>query len=282
MSDPQPTGVVPASTTYLAPYCTEDLIPDGRLIDSNGAPIGDVPLGLAICAATDFLFKRTRRKFRSGRSVIRPTQLVNPAMTGSMLYPYRSMAGFGDSWGFGASWAWSAVGMGWWQNSDLSQIVLQAPVRRINSVTVDGTVLEPSAYTLYDRRRLVRNLGDGNSPGSWPWNQSIEMPLSEPGTWEIDYEWGNPVPPMGVLAAVELTVELILAISGQDSAALPARVSRVSSQGMDVAVGDALEFLREGFTGLPVVDAFIYDENPARARRRSVFLSPESVLNRST
>lgn len=276
----QAEGVIPASQHFLAPYCTEDDIPAGRLIDSNGAPIGDVPIGLAICAATDLLYKRTRRKYRSGRSIVRPSRLVNPNYMGSMLYPYRSMAGFGDSWGFG-NYAWSTIGLGWWMGADLREVVLQAPVTRINSVTVDGAELAPGGYTLYDRRRLVRNV-DIDSPGSWPWNQSIEMPLSEPGTWAIDYEWGPVVPPLGVLACAELAVALILSLSGQDSAALPARVSRISSQGVDVAVGDALAFLEKGYTGLPTVDAFIDNENPSHARKRSVFLSPESVLNRST
>lgn len=280
---PQPVGVVPATQMFLEPYCTEADIPPKRLLDSNGARITDVPIGLCIAAATDLLYKRTRRRFRSGRAVVRPAQVVNANGLQSFLYPWNSasMWGWGSGWGY--AWGLGEFGLGWQTGASQSEIVLQGPVTKINSVMIDGLVLPASAYTLYDRRRLVLNLdASGQTTAVWPWNQDIQLPLSAPGTAQLDWEWGLPVTPLGRMACAEMSIALLMSLSGQDSAALPARATRVNTEGVEVAIGDALEYLKEGWTGLPIVDAFIGTENPTKSRRRARFLSPESVLGRST
>lgn len=273
----QPVGVAPLSSHYVAPWCTEDDLPKGRLVDSSGKPIGDVQLGWMICAATDLLYVLSGRKFRNGRSVVRPAPLVRDGRGGPAMYPYSSMSGYGDAWGFASGWAWSALGLGWYTSDAASEITLQGPVRRINQVLVDGTPLGADQFTLYNRRRLVRNGG-----GPWPWNQDLSLPLTSPGTWQIDYEWGPSTPASGRLACAELSIELALTFSGQDSAKLPSRVLSIATEGVSVAVGDALDFLKESLTGLPICDMFLQAENPKKRRRRAAFISPNQVLGRST
>lgn len=280
----QPLGVPLASTHYLSPFCTPEDIPAGLITDSSGNLITDVPVGLAICAATEVLFNKTRSQFRSGRSIIRPSQVVNTFGAQSYLYPYSSMAGYGSAWGFGDGWGWSSMGLGWWQNGmDLSEITLQAPVTRINSVIVNGVELDPATdYALYDRRRLVLLIGQGAAGVAWPWNQSIQLPADQPGTCQIDYEWGKTPDAMGKVATAELASEIIRSLSGQDNAKLPARITTVATQGVNVAVGDAIEYLKEGLTGLPLCDMWIMAVNPTRSRHRARFISPNTVLNRET
>ena len=273
------------SKHYLAPWCEEADLPSGRL-----ANVDDVNRGFAIAAATDLLYVLSGRQFRSGRSIVRPTSIQGGYGTQSYLYPYSSMSGYGAAWGFAAGWSWTAVGMGWWQNGqDLSEVVLQGPVQRINDVIVDGASLGPwepgqpanANYALYDRRRLVRTTdASGQNSGAWPWNQQLQLPPSQPGTWLIDYEWGRNPPAAGKVACIALATDIALSLSSSDSGELPPRVISIAQQGLNVSVGDALNYIREELTGIPMVDLFLQAYNPGRQRRRAVFLSPNSVQGR--
>lgn len=261
---------------YLAPWCTEDDLPVKRLAD-----VTDVKRAFAIAAATNLLYLMSGRQYRSGRSVIRPTAISNSWNFQNTMYPYSSMSGYGGAWGFAAGWAWTAMGMGWWQNGeDTTRVQLTAPVRRINMVMVDGAVLDPSMYKLFNRKYLYRMLdATGQANGSWPWQQNIQMPITEPGTWVIDYEWGKGPPPAGVMACISLSTELALAMSGAKTAKLSDRIITISTEGTNVAVGEAMDYLKESFTSLPLVDMFLQAVNPQKLRRRSVFLGPNSITH---
>ena len=265
----------------LAAWCEESDLPADRL-----ASVRDVDRGFAIAVATDLLYTLSGRQYRSGRAIIRPTSIQGAYGNQSYLYPYSSMSGYGAAWGFAAGWSWSAIGMGWWQNGqDLSEVVLQGPVLRINEVMVNGQGLGPwpptnPNYTLYDRRRLVCNIGPSAQGIAWPWNQQLQLPVTMPGTWQIDYDWGRPPPPTGKWACIELATELALSMSGSSDTRLPARVLSIATEGVSVAVGDALTFIKESLTGIPSVDLFLQAKNPAKLRRRSVFMGPNSVQGR--
>lgn len=272
---------VAANIHYMNPWCTEEDIPTSRI---DG--IDDVDVQKMIGAATDLLYVLSGRQYRSGRSVVRPTQINSSYANQSYLYPYSSMSGYGEAWGFAGGWSWTQIGMGWWQNGqDLAELVLQGPVTKINSVIVNGSSLgawpppNPN-FTLYDRRRLILNIGAGTAGIAWPWNQSIQLPLTESGTFGVDYNWGRPPPPMGHIAAIELATQFILGLSGENKAKLPARVQSVATQGVNILVGDPLTYLRDDLTGLPLVDLFLNAVNPAKLRRRTFFGSPQTVLNR--
>jgi len=269
--------VEPQSQHFLAAWCSEEEIPAGRRKN-----LDDISVAFAISVATDLLYVLSGRQFRSGRSLVRPTQIDSAYGQQSYLYPYSSMSGYGSAWGFSSGWAFSAMGMGWWAGGqDLSECVLQGPVQEIEWVIVDGTVLDPSDYTLYEKRRLVRNVdATGQTTGSWPWLQPLTLPLTEPGTWGISYRWGKDPPPAGKAAAIELAIEVARSLSGDDNARLPARVISVATQGVSTAVGDALSFVKESLSGIPLVDLFLQAQNPAKLRRRTVMLGPNSILKR--
>lgn len=265
---------------YIAPWVTEEQIPKSRLA---GLP-PDVSLGFVIACATDLLYTLSGRQFRWGRSVVRPTALNSGWQYQNQLYPYSSMSGYGSAWGFAAGWAWTAIGMGWWQyGQDSSECVLQGIVQKINQVMVDGAVLDPSLYTVYDDRRLVRLIDpQGQSSGAWPWEQNLGLPLTEGGTWMVDYEWGQHPPASGEMAAMELTIEMAKAFGGDDKTRFNPRILSVSTEGVSMQTGDALQYIVQSLTGLPLVDVFLKAYNPDGERRQqSAFLAPNSVLNRS-
>lgn len=267
---------------FIAPWCTENDIPPNRVKN-----VRDIDLARAIAGATNLLYVLSGRKYRVGRSVVRPSTLQSGFSNQSYLYPYSSMSGYGSAWGFAGGWAWAAIGMGWWQNGqDLSELLLQGPVRRINNVMLNGTSLggwppDNPNFTLYERRRLILTIGAPNgTSNAWPWEQQLGLPLSMPGTFAVDYDWGRPPPEDGVIAAIELSVAVANALSGDDDTKLPARVLSVTTQGVSVAVGDPLTYIREDLTGLPLCDLFLNAQNPAKLRRRSVFMAPNTVIGR--
>lgn len=271
-----PAEDTPETGHFLAPWCTEAQLSQKRL-----QSVTDVNRGFAIACATNLLYIMSGRRYRSGRSIIRPTAISNSWNFQNTMYPYSSMSGYGGAWGFAAGWAWTAMGMGWWQNGeDTTRVQLTAPVRRINLVMVDGAPLDPSQYRLMNRKYLYRMLDPiGQASGSWPWQQNIQQPANQPGTWLIDYEWGKGPPPAGVMACISLATELALAMSGSPQAKLNDRVISITTEGTTVAVGEALTYLQESFTSLPLVDLFLSAVNPAKLRRRSVFLAPNSVTH---
>jgi hypothetical protein len=63
--------------------------------------------------------------------------------------------------------------------------------------------------------------------------------------------------------------------AGDDSCALPQRVTSVSRQGVSYTILDNQEFIAELRTGLYAVDLFLKVANPDNARRRSKVFSPD-------
>ena len=79
-----------------------------------------------------------------------------------------------------------------------------------------------------------------------------------------------------------MAIELGLAFTGANDCRLPARVLSIATEGVSVAVGDAMTYVLQQLTGLPICDMFLKSKNPQRAQRRSVFASPNTIQNRTT
>ena len=189
-------------------------------------------------------------------------------------------------------WApmWFGSGYGWgWRNDcgdtcgcgSESYIRLAGyPVRRILEVKLDGNVLDPSEYRLDGRRNLIRLADTSTMPPTdraWPVCQNLALDDDQPATFCVTYEWGMDPPELGKMAAAQLAVELWRASpSNQGECRLPAKVTRIVRQGIQMErVTPLAAVLRQGATGLPLVDAFIAQENPSGARRRSLVWSPD-------
>ena len=151
------------------------------------------------------------------------------------------------------------------------------PVREITEVKINGAIVAPTEYTLWNHRYLSA-LNDN----VWPLAQDLTLEDTEDNTFSVSYTYGMSPPAAGVAAAGELACQLYQACAGSTTCALPTGTTRVTRQGITI---EKLAFTSWGFkegrwaggrwqTGLPLVDAFLNAYNPSGIRRRPVFWAP--------
>lgn len=206
----------------------QSLVGDTRLVGADMPP--GVTFDMCAEAATDYLYARSGRRFRLHDVVIRPNQ-----------------AGCGCSVGCGEM-----------------EIELPAPVVADSLViTIDGVLLDSSAYRVYGGYLLVRTDG---SP--WP----LCAHLSSPGgiDWSIALAHGQSPPMNGILACRELAIHIALALSGKQSK-IPARATSVSRGGVSI------NLMRGQSTGIPLVDDFLKAVNPNGLMGRGSVTSPDTI-----
>jgi hypothetical protein len=221
--------------------------------------------GEAVTLATEVVWALSGRQFGLCEVTLRPCRLECAEV------PWPS-GGYSE-WA-GTQWISPSLIAGQWFNvvcgrctmgcscSSLSEVVLPAPVHSVVQVKIDGVVVTGSAYRLDDNRRVV--LLDAE----WPTCQELNLPDTEPNTWSITARYGLEVPEGGAWAVGELACELIRARNGEDCR-LPRNVTQLVRQGVTIQFPNTIELLREGLTGLYLVDQFITTWNPGGLRRRS-------------
>lgn len=185
----------------------------------------------------------------------------------SAAYPFFWRGGYwGDECG-------SRCGCG----AESSILLTGIPVREVLTVKIDGSVLSPTSYRLEEGRWLLR-LSDPGPPvvgHSWPSCQDMTLEDDQPGTFSIRYRWGIEPPELGRLAAAQMACELYKA-STTGKCRLPSNVTRIVRQGITIdRVVAASSALRQGATGLAIVDAFLADVNPNGLTRRPAVYSPD-------
>lgn len=130
------------------------------------------------------------------------------------------------------------------------------PIKSVESVSINGVVLDPSTYSFRNRKYLVRN---GHE--RWIFDSNTEVVVS--------YTYGTPPPPAGVAAATRFANELIWAESGDDQCSLPATVTSVDRKGISITVTDPQQFLDQGKVGIYEVDLFIKAYNPKGSLKKT-------------
>lgn len=139
-------------------------------------------------------------------------------------------------------------------------LVLPGPVAGVTVVRVDGVVVPSGAYRVDNRRFLVRLDG-----GGWPGSQDL---LADPvtgrtaggssaSTFEVRYLRGLVVPEGGRVAAGVLALELAKAACSDRDCALPQRVQSVTRQGVTMEIVDDFEDVKEGRTGIWLIDSWV-------------------------
>jgi hypothetical protein len=186
-------------------------------------------------------------------------------------------------WG-GSGWSWGREG-GDRCGCDAVSVVRLAgyPVRAVTEVKIGGVVLDEldaggnPNWRLDGWRDLVR-MDDPGPPVQrrlWPYCQNLSLDDTQPGTFSVSYQFGVDPPPLGAAAAAELAGELYQACSGGDCR-LPSSVTRVIRQGVQIDRVNALsQMIRQGASGLTLVDTFVGSVNPAGLRRRPAVWSPD-------
>lgn len=124
---------------------------------------------------------------------------------------------------------------------------------------LDGNIIDPSKYYLSDHSTILGVPGAGWSPSQV----------------EVTYTYGTEPPTAGRAAARLLASELVKLYEGDDTCALPQRVTSVSRQGVSYTILDNQDFIDELKTGLYAVDLFLKTANPDKARARARVFSPD-------
>lgn len=245
--------------------CANALVLDPWIDDDDLGPCASVGTieqrARAIAVATELLYVASGRRFACHVDTIRPTS-TGAGCGCNMTLVDRALAIREGTW------CGCAGGAG---------IVLPGPVSAIVAVTIDGVVLDESAYALFDNRRLVRVDGLG-----WPCCQSLTTPDGDVGSWSVEYRHGTQPPVSGVSAAIELACETARFLAGDTNCRLPRRLQTVTRQNVTVALVDSQDFLDKGRIGLPLADYFLtYFGAPSRTGRRARIASPDTI-RRST
>jgi hypothetical protein len=128
-----------------------------------------------------------------------------------------------------------------------------------NMRDMQGELIDPDTYYLADHSVIY-----GTPNASWTATNV-----------EVTYTYGTPPPPSGRAAARLLATELVKLYSGDDTCALPQRVTSVARQGVSYTVLDNQDFIDELKTGIYAVDLFLRAVNPDKARARSRVFSPD-------
>jgi hypothetical protein len=143
----------------------------------------------------------------------------------------------------------------------------------VTEVKLDGTPMATGAYRLAGRS-LIRTDGF-----AWPRCNNLALGDDRPGTWSVVALIGEEVPDSGRLAVGELACEISKAAKGVDCR-LPPGVTQLVRQGVTIQYPDIGQLLKDGRTGLYLVDMFLASENPHGLSRRARVYDVDRTLRR--
>ena len=215
--------------------------------------------------ATTILWASTGRRFGLCPQRVRP---CGRRTNGSSMWGY--IQGEGGGWypflDAAGTWRNCSCGMGGCACGPRCEVWLPGPVERVLEVRQDGLVVDPTSYQVDNGRWLVRTDG-----GCWPEHADLSTNIDR---FEVLYVRGTPVPQVLEDAAGILACEFAKAFKEQDCR-LPARLSTLSRQGVQMTALDRDSLTRSNFTGIPEVDQVIFALNPHGLYSRPKVMSPD-------
>jgi len=165
--------------------------------------------------------------------------------------------------------------------------VLPEPVR----VVIDGQEVPLASFRVDNSRWLVwqRSCTVPGPDGPcqvdcFPACQDLSLPPDCPGTWEITYRHGYPVPPEGLFAASELACEVLKACggAGPGECRLPSNVISLTRNGVQMefanngsVTSSAIGNARTLRFGIPTVDMWVAALNPYGITAPATAWSPD-------
>jgi hypothetical protein len=227
----------------------------------------------AISWATFILDALTGHQFAQCPITVRPCGTKCGMRVAYQTYPVMAPANGGAG-----PWMTPYILNGLWRNCGCAggcsclpscRVDLMGPVAEVTEVRVDGLVLDPAAYELVGQW-LVRT--DGGE--CWPSCQDPSVPDTEEGTFSVTFRPGRILPVAGQIAAGILAGEFLKSCAGS-ACQLPAQISSLTRQGVDVEFVDPITVFEDGRTGIADVDRFINAVNPYTNRQRSRVYSPD-------
>jgi hypothetical protein len=197
----------------------------------------------------------------------------------------RGCVGASSSWLYSGGTFFPTLWAGVWTNScgcanpdcscgPLEELVLPAPVGRVDSVLVDGVTLPATSYRVDNGDRLVRLDG-----GLWPACQDMDKAPTEVGTMAVTYLNSYPVDGLGAYAAGVLACEYAKACSGK-KCSLPAGVTDITRRGISMTITTGA--FPGGVTGIREVDSYLMRWNPNHLTMAPRVWSPDMPRVRVT
>ena len=250
--------------SVTAPAVTEPWITSDQLAYCNASDSVDMD---SVCrVASEILFLLSGRKYGVRTETVRP-------------YAGQRACGWGALTGYGASLGqvyayYDGTGK---NDRGVDWLKLKSPTRRVVGVMLDGVLMDPSGYQLFDNSKLVRLPNAAGASMLWPLYQAIDRSVTEQGTFSVTYQWGQDIPEGGQLAATTFACQLAKYLNNDSDCALPDRVISVTRQGVSQTMLDPGAFIKEARTGLYLVDTWLGAVNPNGNRSRPSIMGPDSM-----
>lgn len=222
--------------------------------------------GYAAQAATEIIWAMSGRQFGLCTVTLRPCRRT--CFGDSWWSPYGepwNTSSYVGPFGFNSFWFDLSCGscMGGCSCSEVPEVVLPAPVSRIVQVKMDGTPMATGAYRVDNNRLLVRTDGQ-----RWPRCNNLARDDTYAGTWSVTAQYGQDVPVSGQLSVGEMACEILKAMDGEDCR-LPAGIQSLARQGIEINFPEVGTLIKDGITGLYLVDQFVAAVNPSHLKARS-------------
>lgn len=165
-------------------------------------------------------------------------------------------------------WCNSFCGVGSCSCAPLCEITFPGPVAEVTEIMLDGYLIGTDMYRIDNYNKLIRQDG-----GCWPSCQNMTRPLGEVCTLGITYVPGVKPTAWALYAAGVLACEFSKMCSGNKNCKLPATVTSVARQGVNIVLTAGM--WPGGVTGLREVDALIAKLNPKGLKVPPLVWSPD-------
>jgi hypothetical protein len=163
---------------------------------------------------------------------------------------WRLQPGYGYAAAYADAWFYDRLWGG--RHPAPVSVLLDPAATAVTSVTTtEGVVVPADAFRLDGSGWLQRTDG-----GHWS-ACGVEGPTL------IEYAKGRVPPGGGVAACVQLAIEFLRSMCGEQGCAIPQNATQITRQGVTISM-DFSSFLKESRTGVPMVDLWINSVNPAR------------------
>lgn len=232
----------------------------------------------ALWMASTYLWAATGRQYGTCPVTVRPNQPKWPAEAAYPEWLATPWTG-GGPFLFGGRWFNAGCGSACCGRNACA-VVLRGPVAAITAVVVDGETVPSSAYRVDVRQGtylLVRVDG-----ACWPSCQDWTAGPDEVGSFEVTYQIGTTLPEALKVVTALLACEYLKSLQADSSCRLPARMTSLSRQGIEVELADVDQQGRLtsiGLTGIREVDDVVRALNPSGRQRPGYVLSPDAPGN---
>ena len=156
----------------------------------------------------------------------------------------------------------------------------QKPIAAITEVKVNNVVVPAGDYRLDIHRGGYWLVGQNGR--IWPDCQNFDVPAASPDdTFVVVYNAGKPIPAGGDFIGGLLAAEYAKFCQGQPCQLSPSATS-ISRDGVTYEIASAQNVIKDGYTGHPVVDQWIFALNPYKLRQRPRVYSLDLDFPRQT